>query len=224
MLALAVSLAPDRVGMNPRRPRPHNVKPMQKKRFAILAFAAFLGGCATTSANLSHAPVASYRDSIDLSGRLIVNYPKDGQMQSINGQFNWVQRPGRIDVTLTNPLGQTAATIAVTPQQATLTQAGHEPLVAADINSLTTQALGWPLPVAGLRDWLQGYAIDANGKRFAASPAANTVFTQDGWRLRFVSWQDETSAHPVPRRIDAERSATPTTDELAIRIVVDPAS
>jgi outer membrane lipoprotein LolB len=95
--------------------------------------------------------------------------------------------------------------------------------VAGDIDSLTARTLGWSLPVSGLRDWLQGYALDASGKRFTASPAHNTVFTRDGWRLRFVSWQDESAAHPAPRRIDAERSATPTSDELAIRIVIDPA-
>jgi outer membrane lipoprotein LolB len=78
--------------------------------------------------------------------------------------------------------------------------------------------------VSGLKDWLQGYATSTDGKRFAASPANNSVSTADGWRLRFVSWQDESAVHPVPRRIDAERSATATSDELAIRIVVDPAS
>jgi outer membrane lipoprotein LolB len=193
------------------------------RRLATLAIAALLGGCATSSANLSRSTVANYRESIDLSGRLSVNYQKDGQPQALNGQFNWVQRPGRIDVSLASPLGQTIAAIAVTPGQASLTQAGRAPLVADNIDSLTARTLGWSLPVSGLRDWLQGYAVDAGGKRFAASPAANSVFTQDGWRLRFVSWQDETAAHPVPRRIDAERSATPAGDELAIRIVIDPA-
>lgn len=198
---------------------------MQSKRhlIATLAIAALLGGCATTNANLSHAPVAAYRDSIDLSGRLLVNYQKDGQPQSLNGKFEWTQRPGRIDVSLVSPLGQTVAAISVTPQQATLKQAGREPLVASDIDALTTRTLGWSLPVSGLRDWLQGYAVDASGKRFVASPAHNSVFTKDGWRLRFVSWQDEATPHPFPSRIDAERSATPTSDELAIRIVLDPA-
>jgi outer membrane lipoprotein LolB len=106
----------------------------------------------------------------------------------------------------------------VTPQQATLKQAGREPVVAEDIDKLTARTLGWSLPVAGLREWLQGHAVDANGKPFTASPANSTVVTRDGWRLRFVEWQNEASAHPVPRRIDADRS----TDELAIRIVIDP--
>ncbi|MGZ5202493.1 MAG: outer membrane lipoprotein LolB [Telluria sp.] len=197
---------------------------MQAKRhLAILAIAAALTGCATTTANLSHAPVAGYRDSIDLSGHLAVRYQKDGQPQNLNGAFTWTQRPGRVDVSLVSPLGQTLATISVTPQQATLTQAGQPPVVAEDIDRLTARTLGWSLPVSGLREWLQGHAIDTSGKPFTASPANNSVVTKDGWRLRFVAWQDESSAHPVPRRIDAERSATATSDELALRIVIDPA-
>ena len=192
------------------------------RRFALLAIAAALAGCATTS--LSTSPVAAYRDHIDLSGRLSVNYQKDGQPQSVTGKFTWVQRPGQIDVSLASPLGQTLATIRVTPEEAVLTQAERLPQVARDIDTLTAKTLGWELPVSGLRDWLQGYATDAQGKRFVASPANNSVFTKDGWRLRFVSWQDENAPQPVPRRIDAERDATATSDELAIRIVIDPVS
>ncbi|MGI4721079.1 MAG: outer membrane lipoprotein LolB [Janthinobacterium lividum] len=189
--------------------------------FALSAALATLAGCATTSTNV--APVAAYRDTIDLDGRLSVNYQKDGKAESLTGSFNWTQRPGQVDVELISPLGQTLATIAVTPQAATLTQAGHAPVTEADIDTLTQRTLGWPLPVSGLRDWLQGYAVDAQGKRFAASPANNSVTTQDGWRLRFVEWQDPNAAQPVPRRIDAERAAAGDIQDLAIRIVVNPA-
>lgn len=194
------------------------------RRLTLIAFAAALAGCATAPTGMSQAAVGAYRDSIDLSGRLSVNYQKDGQPQSLTGNFNWAQRPGRIDVSLASPLGQTIAKISVTPQEAVLTQAERAPRVAKDIDTLSAQALGWSLPVSGLRDWLQGYAEGADGKRFAASPANSSVFTRDGWRLRFVTWQDGNAVHPVPRRIDAERSATATSDELAIRIVIDPAS
>jgi outer membrane lipoprotein LolB len=191
------------------------------RRLTLLACAAVLAGCATTSTNV--ATVASYRDSIDLSGRLSVNYQKDGKQESLTGNYDWTQRPGRVDVTLANPLGQTIATIEVTPQSATLTQAGRAPVSEADIDTLTQRTLGWPLPVAGLRDWLQGYAVDAQGQRFAASPANNTVTTRDGWRLRFVEWQDPNAAQPAPRVIHAERAAAGDIQELAIRIVINPA-
>ncbi len=126
-----------------------------------------------------------------------------------------------MEVVLSSPLGQTIATIAVLPGMATLTQADRQPRVAADIDSLTAQTLGWSLPVSGLRDWMQGYATAAGGQRYAASPAANRVTTADGWRLTFVSWH-EGAGRPRPKRIDAERGASAIGGELALRIIVDP--
>jgi outer membrane lipoprotein LolB len=190
---------------------------------ACLALAAAMSGCATSNANLSTATVGAYRDTIDLTGTLSVSYQKgDGQPDRITGRYTWTQRPGRIDVSLGSGMS-TLAEISVTPESATLTQANRAPQSARDIDTLTQQALGWPLPVAGLRDWLQGYATDAQGKRIAASPANNNVYTRDGWSLRFVDWQQGT-ATPAPHVIHATRGATATSGELEIRIVVDPAA
>lgn len=193
---------------------------MIRRVLAYAACAAVLAGCATTSAPLSQAPVAAYRDTVNLAGRLSVNYQKDGKPESITGKFNWQQTPGRVDVSLASPLGQTIAAISVTPESATLTQADRPPRVAKDLETLTAESLGWSLPVSGLRDWLQGYATDADGKRFTASPANSNVITKDGWRLRFVSWQ-EGAGTPQPKRIDADRNDG---QELQIRIVIDPAA
>lgn len=194
------------------------------RRLSLLALsAAFitLAGCATTSTNV--ATVGAYRDSIDLDGRLSVNYQKSGNRESMTVNFDWAQRPGRVDVTIANPLGQTVATIEVKPQSATLTQAGRAPVTEADVDTLSQRTLGWPLPVSGLRDWLQGYAVDAQGQRFSASPAGNEVVTQDGWRLRFVEWQDPNAAQPAPRVIHATRAAVGDIQDLEIRIVINPA-
>jgi outer membrane lipoprotein LolB len=197
-----------------------------KIRFlSTLCAGLLLAACAgmpTGDGQGSRAPVAPYQETIDLSGRLLVNFQKDGQPDTISVRFNWAQAPALINIDLVTMLGQTVARISVTPDSATLTQANQAPRVAADIDALTRQTLGWSLPVSGLRDWVQGYATDAEGRRFAASPANNTVTTRDGWRLRFVSWQDPDAAQPSPRRIDAERSASASSDALVIRIVLDP--
>ncbi|UVW29134.1 outer membrane lipoprotein LolB [Massilia sp. H6] len=195
--------------------------PITRRLNLLVLAAAILAGCATPSTN--RATVGAYRDSIELNGRLAVNYQKDGKTESLNGNFNWAQRADHVDVELVSPLGQTVATIAVAPGMATLTQAGRAPLSAPSIDGLTQQALGWPLPVSGLRDWLQGYAVDAQGQRFGASPANNTVVTRDGWRLRFVDWHDAAAAQPVPRIIHAERAAAGDIQDLSIRIVVNAA-
>lgn len=196
----------------------------------VLVLAAALAGCATPGPSLPvpNVPVAAYRDTIDLSGKLSVTYQKDGQPQHLNGAYSWTQRPGSIDVELFGPLRQTQAVLHVTPQAATLTLNDGKTRSAADIDTLTAQTLGWTLPVSGLRDWLQGHAVDAQGKPFAASPANSNVVTQDGWRLRFAEWQGgkaaDGTAVPMPRRINADRSATATSDELALTIVIDPAA
>lgn len=194
------------------------------RRLSLLALGAALAtlaGCATTSTNV--ATVGAYRDTVNLDGRLSVNYQKDGNRESMTVNFDWAQAPGRVDVTIANPLGQTVATIEVTPQSATLTQAGRAPVTEADVDTLSQRTLGWPLPVSGLRDWLQGYAVDAQGQRFSASPARNEVATRDGWRLRFVEWQDPNAAQPAPRVIHATRAAVGDIQDLEIRIVINPA-
>ncbi|MFL6658809.1 MAG: lipoprotein insertase outer membrane protein LolB [Massilia sp.] len=188
---------------------------------ALLIACAVLAGCATTSGPLSQTQVGAYRDAIDLTGRLLVNFEKDGKPDTISVKFTWAQTTAAVDAALLSPLGQTVAKIKVTPEAATLTQGERAPRVARDINTLTAQTLGWPLPVDGMRDWLQGYATAADGKRFAASPANNVVTTNDGWTLTFVSWQDAKAALPVPKRIDARRPASAIGGELALRIVLD---
>ncbi|WP_307718563.1 outer membrane lipoprotein LolB [Massilia violaceinigra] len=196
--------------------------PRTKTRFLALACAALLSACVTAPTNLSKASVAAYREAIELNGRLTVNYQKDGQTETLTGKFAWNQTPAAVNVSLASPLGQTIATISVTPDSATLVQGDRAPRVARDIDTLTAQTLGWSLPVSGLRDWLQGYATGADGRRFTASPAANTVTTADGWRLTFVSWQDPDAAKPVPKRIDVARVASATVEAMEIRIVIDP--
>jgi outer membrane lipoprotein LolB len=185
-------------------------------RRLLIAPLLLLAACATAPQLGPDHPVAPYRDHIELNGRLTVNYKKDGQPESVSGKFNWVQAGSRVHVSMASPLGQTVATIDVTPELATLVQANAAPRSAPTIDALSEQALGWALPVSGLRDWLQGYAKAQDGSRFAASPRHNTVTTSDGWRLRYVSWQDEAAPVPAPKRIDAERG-----DELAIHIVID---
>jgi outer membrane lipoprotein LolB len=184
-----------------------------------LLLAVLLAGCSTlASAPASNNPVAPYRDTIALDGRISANYQRDGKNESLSGKFSWQQNASRTDVSLASPLGQTIAMIEVAPGIARLTQGSQAPREAADIDTLTAQALGWPLPVSGLRDWLQGHAVSQDGSRFRASPANNRVITRDGWRLHFVSWQDDAVALPQPRRIDAERS---TGEQVDLRIVID---
>jgi len=195
-----------------------------RMRHWALALPFLLAGCASLAppaVSPELAAARSYRDAIDLSGRLSVHYQNGGRDEALHGGFVWAQDPERTNITLLSPFGQTMAMIDVTPRGAILTQAGRPARAAADPDALAAQALGWPLPVAGLRNWLQGFGIDASGRHFVATPQAPDVATRDGWRIRYVDWQNDGPQAPIrPKRIDLARS-TQQAGDVSIRIVID---
>ncbi|SNS20601.1 outer membrane lipoprotein LolB [Noviherbaspirillum humi] len=193
----------------------------------LLSFS--LAGCAgllpSQAAPDSEAAIQAagrpYLDTLKVNGRLSVRYQANGKDESLSGGFLWSQAPRQTQVTLLSPLGQTVALIEASPDGATFQQSGQPPRSAGDVDSLVAQTLGWPLPVSGLRDWLQGFATDQQGRRFIATPARQEVTTADGWRLLYASWSDASDGQPPrPRRIDAQR-ATVEAGEVALRIVID---
>lgn len=195
---------------------------------ALLALSILAAGCAglsTTPPQAAQAGAArSYHDNIAIDGRLSVRYQQNGRDEAVHGSFTWTQQPGHTDIALLSPLGQTLALINVTPSSSTLTQAGQPPKSAADVDALAADTLGWPLPVSGLRDWLQGFISDARGRRIAVAPqeeAAETT-TGDGWRIRYAAWEADPAAPGAvrPRRIDLHRQ-TAQAGEVALRLVID---
>lgn len=199
---------------------------------AIALSALLMAGCANlaphTDAGTDNVPDDAtqspasrpYHEAIDLDGRLSVQYQRNGEDESLHGSFTWRQTARHSTITLLSPLGQTLAAIAVEADSATLTQSGQAPRTASDVDELAAQSLGWPLPVSGLRSWLQGFATNANGKTFAATPDNNDVTTNDGWHIRYVIWDDSDPATIRPKRIDLERQ-TEQAGKVAIRIVID---
>lgn len=184
---------------------------------AALASAGLLIGCATVEPE--RAASRSYFDNIVIKGRFSVSYEHQGQPQSAQGRFHWAQRGQYLDIDLLSPFGQTLARISVTPGLATIAQSGRETRHAPDAEALTAQMLGWSLPVNGLRDWLQAYTRKTEGMVPVAAPGSTQSFQANGWRVQYVSWQqDDGPAHP--RRIDLARSDADST-ALAMRLVID---
>ncbi|WP_025915625.1 outer membrane lipoprotein LolB [Herminiimonas sp. CN] len=198
--------------------------PVRQRALAGLLTALLLGGCASPPVlpdnTVAGAAARRYHAAIELDGRLSVRYQRNDREEALHGSFAWSQTAARTLVTLNSPLGQTLATIELTPQGATLIQPGQPARNAADADALAADALGWPLPVANLGNWLQGYALDAHGRRIAAAGSADPISTPDGWQIRYPAWQQAGSAAGHPKRIDlARRSAA--AGEIAIRIVID---
>jgi outer membrane lipoprotein LolB len=193
-----------------------------------MALSAALAGCAALAPPAA-PPVSSaaqaprpYFNAIEVTGRLSAQYSRGGADESLHGSFTWSQTPQRTVVTLLSPLGQTLAVIEVQPGSATLTQSGQPPRVASDADGLAQAALGWPLPVAGLRDWLQGFVTDIQGQlRAVPAESGNTVSTPDGWSITYSAWQQDAPTSIFrPRRIDLARH-TVEAGPVKLRIVID---
>ncbi len=186
---------------------------------------ALLAACASVrppaTSNHAVAPQA-YNEAIDISGRFSAQFEQNGRPQSWSGGFNWAQTPQSTLVTLLSPLGQTVASIVVTPFGATLTQTDKEPRSAPNVDALVQDALGWPLPISNLRNWMQARVSDQRGQLIVATPQmTDAIDTSDGWRLRYLSWQDESEPgmRNVPKRIDMERD-TAQAGRVQMRLVI----
>jgi len=180
----------------------------------------------TTHTATQAAPMLArtYQDSIALVGRLSILYAPNGRQQALHGSFTWDQHADHISLSLLSPLGQTLALIDVNAGVAVLTQAGQAAVTATDVDALTQQALGWPLPVAGMRDWLQGFGHSTDGQPFVAQPGSESsnFVTDDGWNLTYGAWQDDAAntLQNRPKRIDLKRQ-TEQAGAVSIRIVID---
>ena len=206
-------------------------RPCRARRWCCtLGMLMLLSGCAgLTPRQAALTPVVAaqatalaqrrFHDTIDIGGRLSLRYDQNGADQTLDGKFTWNQASGLTRITLLTPFGQTLATIDVTPQRSTLQQGGQPARSEPNVDSLVAGALGWPLPVAGLRDWLQGFALSEQGVRHVASEMASGdaayVKTSDGWLIHYPTWQDAR-----PRRIDLQR-LTSQAGNVSLRIVID---
>ena len=155
----------------------------------------------TNTTDVSHH---LYQDDIQLSGKISVRYENENKPQQLPGSFEWEQRGQHLQITLFSPLGQTLAKITQDENRAILEQDGQAPRYAQNLDQLLQDSLGWALPVSGLRDWLQGFVRQADGKQQALS-RIDQKLDSDGWTLRYASWQSEIY---LPKRIELNRYTT----------------
>ncbi|ODU36644.1 MAG: outer membrane lipoprotein LolB [Thiobacillus sp. SCN 63-374] len=140
-------------------------------------------GCASVSPTVPAValPYASWT----LQGRIGVQAGE----QSLSGNIRWQHRAEADEVLLISPLGQGVARIVRNAEGVTLEAPNRSPRRAPDAESLTREALGYALPVAGLAygwviDYLQ-YAADARPRKL--------VVAREGLEIRLVAdnWQTE---------------------------------
>jgi len=148
--------------------------------------------CALLSACASVAPGPVAADL--LSGRLSVQVEGDAR-RSFSAAFELEGSAAEGRLTLTSPLGTQVANAEWSAGRVRLRSSDGERLYP-DLDSLAADALGEPVPLAALFDWLRGRA-------WPGAPSAPAVggFAQLGWSVD-LSQQAE-------GRIEARRASSP---------------
>jgi len=199
---------------------------LRSRRLALLCAAAplWLAACASVTPTRGFDAGESTH-SAQYSGRFAASYVRYGRNEGVQGSFRWQEQGRNVRLDLVSPLGQTLAIVTATPSGATLDLPNEAPRNAPEVDSLMEEALGFSLPVSGMRDWLHGRpAPGAPSNITRGADGRPDTLRQSGWTVRYVAWQDaaegaSTSA-TLPRRIDMARDGNES--PLSVRLVIDP--
>lgn len=174
--------------------------------------ALLLGACATPP------PIAGDGSpAFDRSGRFALNVQYfNGKQEAVQGGFAWHDAGRMLELDLANPLGNTLARVQVVPGHATLTRSNGETERATHADALVEKVLGSPIPVEGLRDWLQGRTGADRVANLEKNSAGQPIsFTQNGWRVQLSRYDGLGPTLLQMNRNDANRS-------IGVRLVTDP--
>jgi len=166
-----------------------------------VAAAAVLGACAGLPEHGTAPP-----GGFELSGRVAIRAAKD----SGTAKIFWRHSSGADEMLITSPVGQSIARIRRDGGLFRLETGDGKEYRASDAESLTEQALGWRLPLAGLSDWVQGRANPDRPAEVTGRAGDGLDIQQDGWR---VAYEEFNEGKPYRLRL--------TREDVEIRLVVD---
>jgi outer membrane lipoprotein LolB len=180
----------------------------------VLATAAMLAACAPAAlerpTDFGSASVA--QASFEISGRLSARHGDE----ALTANFHWRHASGRDELDLASPLGQALASLSGDAANVSLRTADGRVAGATDWSALTSQSLGWPLPVEGLAFWIQG--VPRPGSRSDIETGADggiSVLRQDGWAIVYLAFAQTPTGERRPSRM------TLSYPDVEVRIAID---
>ncbi|VVD64412.1 outer membrane lipoprotein LolB [Pandoraea communis] len=152
-------------------------------------------------------------------GRFAVRYEQNGEARNTYGNFDWQQNGENATVQLLDPLGQTQAIVRENPRTASLELPGKAPLTGPRLEDVMHDALGFALPVGGLRYWLRMQGAPGSHASIERDPQTQrpTHLKQDGWTIDYQAYFDGSPLRV--KRIDLSRDLDGS--PLAVRLVID---
>lgn len=187
------------------------MRPLPFRFFVALLLLALLGACAQLPQRTAGWQPPEW-PAWSLRGRIAVHAGEQGWHASLN----WRQSAAGYQLELSGPLGQGAVRLTGDAAGVTLERADGLRDWAEDADALLARNTGWTLPVSGLRYWVQGRAVPERPAEWERGADGRPLrLRQDGWDIRYSSYQDQPGGAPLPKRIDLER------DGIRARLLID---
>jgi outer membrane lipoprotein LolB len=121
-----------------------------------------------------------------LEGRLAVSDGRD----SGSGSLTWEQDGAYFMIQMRAPVSGQSWRLSGDDGLCTLEGLRPYPLTADSPEQLLARELGWHLPVAPLRDWLQGRPMDAGTVVARDAEGRVSGFAEAGWQIEFGDFRE----------------------------------
>lgn len=176
------------------------------------------GVCALMAActSVPETPLETDATAFSRDGRFAVTVTEvGGQQQAVQGGFNWHDDGSRYRLDLLSPLGSIQARVEGRPGHATLTKADGAVYEAGNPDELAEEALGGPIPVSNLRDWMKGRVSEGAAAEVKRDEVGHPLsFVQDDWHATLSRYDTKGPGLLVLRRTEPGR-------RIVVRLAVD---
>lgn len=178
--------------------------------FLAAASLALAAGCATLEpAGGASRPARESIEAFRIEGRIAVR--RAGE--SFSAAIEWQHDAHADEMILSGPLGQGLAHLSSGGGTALLETADQKRYVAADLDGLSGQVFGTPLPVAGLGRWVLGRSASTGAARRDAAGRLASL-SEQGWEIEYLRYEDG-SRDALPELLQARRQ------DVEVRLKID---
>lgn len=146
------------------------------------------------------------------NGRIAV---RDLHNDGWSASLRWQQQGDSYDILLSGAFGQGAVRIHGDATAAVLESADQPPRIAADPEALMDEALGWHVPVSGLKYWLTGRPAPQESDLQVVDGLGHLSRLQQlGWEVSYNRY-DHVDGVTLPDKLEMSNS------RLRVRLVID---
>ena len=187
---------------------------------ALLAGLLFLQGCSQQPVKPASPPDQAWSQRLvqlqknrdwDLNGRIAVRLDRDGGSASLQ----WQQRQENYSIRIVGPFGKGSVHLSGGPDGVSMEDDKGQTHRAADPESLMLTALGWQVPLSGLRHWIMGIPDPQQAlEQLQLDDAGRaTQISQAGWDISLDRYRRFGSLE-LPARIEL------VTKQLKVKLLI----